>query len=69
MTLQEGDVAVYWPSPAARAMRLTSDACGVAQLHSIEPAGRGCGCVLAITRGLRHAAHGRRLRRGAVAFH
>jgi hypothetical protein len=43
MTLQEGDVAVYWPSPAARAMRLT-------------------------TRGLRHAARGRRLRRGATAF-
>jgi len=43
MNLQEGDVAVYWPSPAARAMRLT-------------------------TRGLRHAAHIRRLRRGAVAF-
>jgi len=38
-------------------MRLTSDACGVARLHSNEPAGRGCGCVLAITRGSRHAAH------------
>jgi hypothetical protein len=24
MNLQEGDVAVYWPSPAARAMRLTA---------------------------------------------
>jgi hypothetical protein len=68
MNLREGDVAVCWPSPAARAMRLTSDACGVARLHSNEPAGRGCGCGLAITRGLRHAAHGRRLRREAVAF-
>jgi len=58
MTLQQGDVAVDWPSPAAGAMRLTSDACGVARLHSIEPARRGCGCGLAITRGWRHAAHG-----------
>jgi hypothetical protein len=23
INVQEGDVAVYWPSPAARAMRLT----------------------------------------------
>ena len=57
MPLQEGDVAVYWPSPAACAMRLTADACGVARLHSNDPARRGCGCVLAITRGWRHAAH------------
>ena len=69
LNLQEGDVAVCWPSPAARAMRLTSDACGVARLNSNDPARRGCGCVLAITRGLRHAAHIGRLRRGAVEFH
>ena len=38
-------------------MRLTADACGVA-VRSIEAARRGCGRVLAITRGWRHAAHG-----------
>ena len=62
----EGAMAVYWPSPAAGAqrlavLRLRPDA----WLRSDQRARRGCGCVLAITRGLRHAAGGRRLRRGA----
>ena len=54
---KKGAVAVYWQSPAAGAMRLTAAADAVA-VRSIEPARRGCGCVLAITRGSRHAAHG-----------
>jgi hypothetical protein len=32
-----------------------------ARLHSNEPSGRGCGGMLAITRGSRHAAHHPRL--------
>ena len=60
---QEGAVAVYRQSPAARAMRLTPG--GVA-VRSIEPARRGWGRVLAITRGSRHAAH---TWRRSSAFH
>jgi hypothetical protein len=57
--VQEGAMAVYWPSPAAGAMRLA-----VLRLRrdawfdSDQRATRGCGWVLAITRGWRHAAHG-----------
>ena len=54
---KKGAVAVYWQSPAACAMRLTAAADAVA-VRSIEAATRGCGRVLAITRGWRHAAHG-----------
>jgi hypothetical protein len=57
LKLQEGDVAGYWPSPAACAMRLTAAADAVA-VRSIEATRRGCGWVLAITRGSRPAAHG-----------
>jgi len=49
-------VALYWPSSAAGAQRLTADACGVT-VRFIELAPRGCGCVLAITRGWRPAAN------------
>jgi hypothetical protein len=57
--VQEGDVAVYWPSPAARAMRLTVTRLRRgAWLRSDQRARRGCGGVLAITRGSRPAAHG-----------
>ena len=31
INVQAGAGAVYWPSPAARAMRLAADACGVAR--------------------------------------
>jgi hypothetical protein len=58
INVQEGDMAVDWPSPAACAQRLTAAADAVA-VHSDRRARRRCGCVLAITRGLRHAAHGR----------
>jgi hypothetical protein len=71
--LQEGDLAVYWPSPAAGAMRLTARGFVVHQhdrtkksyvwFNAIVPARKGSGRVLAITRGWRHAAHGLRLRR------
>ena len=55
--VQQGAVAVYWPSPAACAQRLTAAADAVA-VRSDRRARRGYGCVLAITRGLRPAAHG-----------
>jgi hypothetical protein len=48
MNLQEGDVAVDWPSPAARAMRLTT--------RGSLPAARA---MRLTTRGLRHAPHGK----------
>ena len=36
IVVQEGAVAGYWQSPAAGAMRLTADACGVARLLSAD---------------------------------